>query len=203
MKPIREIIAGSIRFSLVSWVLCGIIYPLAATALAQALFPFRANGSLIRNSDGVVIGSALVGQNWSGPQWFHGRPSATPAKPYNASSSGGSNLGPTSKELWQRLSTDRERLDLAQPKLRVQKLPADMLTTSASGLDPDITVANALIQAPRVAAARGISVKKLTELIAKHVTGRDLGLFGEPRVNVLELNLVLDQNFPTAPIMQE
>lgn len=199
----RDLIVGSIRFSLVSWVLCGIVYPLAATALAQALFPFHANGSLVKKADGTVIGSILIGENWTDPRWFHGRPSATTAvdptnsemtiaAPYNASSSGGSNLGPTSQELWRRLWTDRKRLELSQPPLSGRKLPADMLTTSASGLDPDISVANAMLQAPRVAAVRGLSEEELRSLIEEHITSRDLGVFGEPRVNVLELNLALE-----------
>ncbi len=204
----RDLIAASIRFSLVSWVLCGILYPLAATVLAQALFPLKANGSLARNADGTIIGSVLIGENWTQPQWFHGRPSATigtdpndPNKsivaPYNASNSGGSNLGPTSEQLWQRLSTDRKALEMSQPELSGRKLPADMLTTSASGLDPEISVANAMLQASRVAAARGLPERKVRTLIEKHVIGRDLGIFGEPRVNVLELNLALERAFPS------
>jgi len=199
----RDITIGAIRFSLVSWILCGIVYPLAANGVAQMLFPYRANGSLIQKTDGVILGSALVGQNWTGPRWFHGRPSATVgtdpndpdktiAVPYNASGSGGSNLGPTSKQLWERLTTDRKVLEREHPGLAGHKLPADMLTTSASGLDPDISIANAMLQASLVAAARGISVDKVRALIEKHVIGRDLGIFGEPRVNVLELNLALE-----------
>jgi potassium-transporting ATPase KdpC subunit len=200
----REIITGAIRFSLVSWILCGFLYPLSSNLIVQRLFPFQANGSLVRSEDGTVVGSILIGENWMGAQWFHGRPSATietypsdrekiVALPYNASNSGASNLGPTSEELWKRLSRDRQALDLAQPQLSSRKLPADMLTTSASGLDPDISVENAMLQAPRVAAARGISVSSMRELITKHVIGRDFGIFGEPRVNVLELNLVLER----------
>lgn len=204
----RDLIVASIRFSLVSWVLCGLVYPLAATALAQALFPIQANGSLVRKADGTIIGSILIGENWTEPQWFHGRPSATigaspndPNKsilsPYNASNSGGSNFGPTSEQLWQRLSTDRKALELSQPALSGQMLPADMLTTSASGLDPDISVANAILQASRVATARGLSEEKVRALIEKRVIGRDLAIFGEPRVNVLELNLALERAFPS------
>ena len=203
----RDIIIGSIRFSLVTWILCGLLYPLATTIFAQALFPFQANGSLTRKTDGTVIGSILIGENWTEPRWFHGRPSATtgidpndPDKsipaPYNASNSGGSNLGPTSEQLWQRLLTDRKAVELAEPQLSGHKLPADMLTTSASGLDPDISVANAALQASRVAAARRIPEKQVRALIEKHVTRRDLGIFGEPRVNVLELNLAVERAFP-------
>ncbi len=199
----RDLIVASIRFSLVSWVLCGLLYPLGATILAQALFPIQANGSLVRKADGTIIGSVLIGENWTEPQWFHGRPSAIvgadpndPDKsipaPYDASNSGGSNLGPTSERLWQRLLTDRKALELVQPQLSGQKLPADMLTTSASGLDPDISVANAMLQASRVAAARGLPREKVRALIEKHVIGRDLCIFGEPRINVLDLNLALE-----------
>ena len=199
----RDLIVGSIRFSLISWLLCGIVYPLVATVLAQTLFPFQTNGSLVKKADGTVIGSVLISENWTDPRWFHGRPSATTAAdptdsettiaaPYNASSSGGSNLGPTSQELWRRLWTDRKRLELSQPSLSRQKLPADMLTTSASGLDPDISRANAMLQAKRVAAARGLSEEELRSLIEAHIISRDLGVFGEPRVNVLELNLALE-----------
>jgi K+-transporting ATPase ATPase C chain len=142
----RDIVVGALRFSLVSWILCGFVYPLIATVFGQALFPFQASGSLVTSTDGTIIGSRLIGQNWSGPQWFQGRPSATlgsdpndPEKsipePYNASSSGGSNLGPTSKELAERLLSDRKVLEMEQPKLARELLPADILTTSASGLD--------------------------------------------------------------------
>jgi len=199
----RDLIVGSIRFSLISWLLCGIVYPLVATVLAQTLFPFQTNGSLVKKADGTVIGSLLIGENWTDPLWFHGRPSATTAAdstnpemttaaPYNASGSGGSNLGPTSQVLWRRLWTERHRLELSQPALSLEKLPADMLTTSASGLDPDISVANAMLQAQRVAAVRGLPEEELRSLIEAHIIGRDLGVFGEPRVNVLELNLALE-----------
>jgi potassium-transporting ATPase KdpC subunit len=161
-----DIIMTALRASLVTWVLCGIAYPLALTGLGQWLMPFQANGSLERSPDGTVIGSHLVGQDWNGPQWFHGRPSATtdtdpadPAKtvpaPYNAASSAGSNLGPASKDLLERLLRDRQALETSQPELAGAMLPADMLTTSASGLDPDISPANAALQAARVARARG------------------------------------------------
>jgi potassium-transporting ATPase KdpC subunit len=207
VREVREIIIGALRFSLVSWILCGLVYPLLATVFAQALFPFQSNGSLVTIAGGTIVGSSLIGQNWSGPQWFHGRPSATVgidpdnpsqsvAQPYNASNSGGSNLGPTSKQLSQRLLADRKALELMQPELAGHLLPADMLTTSASGLDPDISLANAWLQAPRVAAARAVTEDKVHSLIAEHVTGRSLDIFGEPRVNVLELNLALVHAYP-------
>jgi len=203
----RDLIAGAFRFSLVTWLLCGIVYPLAVNGFAQALFPAQANGSLARAPDGTVIGSYRIGQNWTGPRWFHGRPSATlgaapnnPDKiipvPYNASNSGGSNLGPTSRELWQRLMTDRKALDLTYPGLAGRRVPADILTTSASGLDPDISIANAMLQASRVATARGATEDKVRALIKNHIAGRDLGVLGEPRVNVLELNLALERALP-------
>jgi K+-transporting ATPase ATPase C chain len=204
----RDIMTTALRASLVAWVLCGIAYPLALTGLGQWLLPFQANGSLERNPDGAVIGSRLIGQAWNGPQWFHGRLSATtdtdpndPAKtvpaPYNAASSGASNLGPTSKDLAERLSADRRALEEAQPELTGAKLPADMLTTSASGLDPDITPASAALQVARVAQARGIPAAAIDALLAQHITGRSLGVFGEPRVNVLALNLALQRAYPT------
>jgi K+-transporting ATPase ATPase C chain len=204
----REILTSAIRASLVTCLLCGLAYPLTLTGIGQWMMPYRANGSLERNANGTVIGSRLIGQAWKGPQWFHGRPSATtdidpndPTKsvpaPYNAASSGASNLGPTSKDLAERLSVDRKALEATQPELAGAKLPADMLTTSASGLDPDISPANATLQVARVAHARGVSPAEINALLERHVTGRSLGLFGEPRVNVLTLNLALQRAYPT------
>ena len=203
----RDIMMGALRASLVTWVLCGIAYPLVLTGLGQWLMPVQANGSLETSSDGTVIGSRLIGQAWNGPEWFHGRPSATtgtdpndPAKtvpvPYNAASSGASNLGPTSKDLAERLSADRKALEVAQPELAGTKLPADMLTTSASGLDPDISPANAALQVARVAQARGVPPADIRALVDGRITGRSLGIFGEPRVNVLDLNLALERAYP-------
>jgi K+-transporting ATPase ATPase C chain len=195
------------RASLVAFVLCGLLYPLALTGLGQLILPFQANGSLERGRDGAVVGSRLIGQQWNGPAWFHGRPSATttgdpddPSKtlpaPYNAANSAGSNLGPTSRVLMERLTSDRIALESAQPGLVGARLPADMLTTSASGLDPDISPANALLQADRVASARGVPAAPIHSLVEQHVTGRSLGIFGEPRVNVLALNLALQRAYP-------
>jgi K+-transporting ATPase ATPase C chain len=188
-------------------VLCGIAYPLALTGLGQWLMPVQANGSLEIDPSGAVIGSRLIGQAWNGPRWFHGRPSATtaadpadPAKtvsaPYNAASSTGSNLGPTSKSLLERLLGDREALQASQPELAGAMLPADMLTTSASGLDPDISPANASLQVARVARARGVPPADINALIEHHVTGRSFRIFGEPRVNVLDLNVALRRAYP-------
>jgi K+-transporting ATPase ATPase C chain len=202
-----DIVSGALRVSLVTFVLCGFAYPSAVTVLGQLLTPFQAHGSLATNADGVVLGSRLIGQNWKDPKWFHGRPSATtdtdpndstktiPA-PYNAASSSPSNLGPTSKALQDRLADDRKALDAAQPGLAGKTLPADVLTTSGSGLDPDISPANANLQIERIAKARGAAPDQIAALVARHATSRSLGIFGEPRVNVLELNLELEKSFP-------
>jgi potassium-transporting ATPase KdpC subunit len=198
----RRILSPAARVSLVTFVLCGLIYPLALTALGQLIFPFQADGSQERGPDGTVVGSQLIGQHWDRPEWFHGRPSATTAAdptdpsrtvpaPYNAASSAGSNLGPTSKTLAERLAVDRRTLEAVQPELAGRLLPADMLTASASGLDPDISPANAALQVPRIARARGVPAARIEALLNQHLSGRSLGLFGEPRVNVLALNLAL------------
>lgn len=202
----REILASALRVSLVTWVLCGLAYPLVLTALAQWLMPWQANGSLETDAQGLVIGSRLIGQQWDRPEWFHGRPSATTAPdptdssktvaaPYNAGNSAGSNLGPASRGLLERLMADRKSLEEEQPELVGRVLPADMVTASASGLDPDISPANAALQAVRVARARGVPVNDIQALIARHMTGRSLGVFGEPRVNVFELNLAVGQAY--------
>ena len=205
-----DIVTAAVRASLVTWLLLGVLYPLAVTGLGQWLLPSKANGSLISAPDGTILGSRLVGQQWNGPQWFHGRPSATtgmdpsdPAKtmpsPYNAAGSAGSNLGPTSQALMARLVADRERLEQLQPELAGKILPADMLTASGSGLDPDISPANAALQVRRVARARGVAAAEVDALLQKHIAGRSFGIFGEPHVNVLELNLALEQAWPTLP----
>jgi len=194
----------ALRVALVTWVLCGLAYPLSVTGLGQWLLPFQANGSLEKGPSGVVLGSRLIGQEWVGPEWFHGRPSATtktdpndPAgmvsAPYNAASSGGSNLGPTSKRLAERISADRQPLEKSQPELTGRPLPADMLTASGSGLDPDISPADAALQVPRIAKARSVAITDVYALLRRHISGRSLGIFGETRVNVLELNLALDR----------
>ncbi|MCL5256520.1 MAG: K(+)-transporting ATPase subunit C [Chloroflexi bacterium] len=188
---------GQIRSALVllaiMTVLLGIAYPLAITGLAQVFFPGQANGSLITGSDGKVIGSALIGQNFTGPGYFHPRPSAAGASGYDATASGGSNLGPTNKKLIdivnQRAIAYRQENGLAAGQL----VPVDAVTASASGLDPDITPANAYLQAPRVAKARGMAEADVRSLVQKHTEGPVLGIFGESTVNVLELNLDLDR----------
>ena len=203
----RQMAVAALRASLVTWMLCGIAYPLALAGLGQWLMPREANGSLERSADGTVIGSRLIGQNWTGPEWFHARPTATtdtdpndPSKtvplPYNAGASGASNLGPASKDLAERLAADRRALEAAQPELAGRKLPADMLTESGSGLDPDISPANAALQVARVARARGVPAAEIAALVERQITPRSLGVFGEPRVNVLALNLALQRAYP-------
>lgn len=177
----------------------GLAYPLAMTAIAGVIFPKQAQGSLIEK-DGKVIGSALIGQEFKEDKYFHGRPSATVAPdpndasktvpaPYNAANSGGSNLGPTSKALNDRVKEDVEKLKAENPTASV---PVDLVTTSASGLDPDISPDAALFQVPRVAKVRSISEDAVRELVTQNTQGRFAGIIGEPRVNVLALNLALD-----------
>ncbi len=196
LKEIRPALVVLVVLTLIT----GLIYPLTITGLAGVLFPVQAQGSLIEQ-DGKVIGSALIGQSFTGDEYFHGRPSATvapdpsdPTKnvaaPYNAANSGGSNLGPTSKALAERLKGDVDKLKQENPGAAV---PLDLVTTSASGLDPDISPEAARFQTARIAAARGLPEARIHELIQSRIQGRLFGLLGEPRVNVLELNLALDR----------
>src|SRR5271166_2861531 len=178
----------SVLMTVVTTILLGIIYPLAVTGIAQMIFPHKANGQLI-SQNGKLIGSSVIGQAFTGPTYFHSRPSAA-GTGYDATSSGGTNLGPTNKTLITRVQQDAEALRAENPGVPV---PVDLVTTSASGLDPHISIAAAEFQVPRVARARGISEAQLQHLIAEYTEGRQFGLLGEPRVNVLELNLALDR----------
>ena len=183
--------AIAIRMAVVTIVVFGLIYPLAMTGIGQLLFPRQANGSLIRQN-GKVIGSQLIGQQFTGPGYFHPRPSAA-GKGYDATASGGSNLGPTSKVLVRDVK-ERIAAEMKQnPGLTRGRIPADMVTASGSGLDPDITIANAEAQISRVAKARAMPEAQVRQLVKANTTGRIFGFLGEPRVNVLHLNLALDK----------
>jgi len=172
--------------------LTGLLYPLAVTGLAQVIFPVQANGSLIRRGeDGRVLGSALIGQPFADPRYVWGRPSATTPFPYNAAASTGSNLGPSNPALVEAVQARVAALRTVDPG-NSMPVPVDVVTASGSGLDPDISVAAALYQAPRVARVRGLDIEVVRQLVAKHTEGRHLGVLGEPRVNVLKLNLALD-----------
>jgi len=196
LRQIRPAFVLLVLFS----ALTGFVYPLAITGVAQAVLPYPANGSLAVDKGGAPIGSVLVGQNFASDRYFHGRPSATQGQdpndasktvdaPYNADNSTGSNLGPTSQKLIDRVKAD---VDAKRAAGWAAPIPADAVTTSASGLDPEISPATAFVEVPAVAKARGLPEEKVRALVAAHVDGRTFGLIGEPRVNVLRLNLALD-----------
>jgi K+-transporting ATPase ATPase C chain len=182
----------AIWMTLATTVLLGIVYPIVVTGLAQILFPRQANGELIR-ANGKIIGSRLIGQPFTSRGYFYSRPSAAGAAGYDPTASGGSNLGPTNKSLLDRVSA---QVNTLQPENPGTPIPADLVTTSGSGLDPDISPAAAEFQVPRVAHERGISEDEVRALVKKHTQGRQLGFLGEPRVNVLELNLDLNAHHP-------
>jgi potassium-transporting ATPase KdpC subunit len=195
LKEIRQ----AIVFILALTILTGLVYPLAMTGIAGTLFPYQAQGSMIEQG-GKVVGSALIGQDFTSDKYFHGRPSATVAPdpndasktvpaPYNAANSGGSNLGPTNKALIERVQGDLEKLKQENPSAAV---PVDLVTTSGGGLDPHVSPEAAFFQVPRVAKARDLPEDLVRQLVEQHIEARTLGLLGEPRVNVLALNLALD-----------
>src|SRR5882724_7519180 len=182
----------AILMTIVTTILLGLIYPLLVTGLAQVAFPDQANGQLIRRADGTIIGSRIIGQPFTRPGYFHSRPSAAGAG-YDASASSGSNLGPTSQKLIDRVKAQVEDLQKENPS---KPIPIDLVTTSGSGLDPHISPAAADFQIPRVARERGLNENDVRQIVSVHTEGRTFGLLGEPRVNVLELNLDLDKRKP-------
>ena len=189
-----SLVAIALRTTLVTLVLTGLAYPLAMTGAAQMLFPYRADGSLVTDSHGTVVGSELIGQAFSRPEYVWPRPSAAGADGYDATSSSGSNLDPTSQKLRDRITADIARLTETNPEAR-GPIPSDLVTASASGLDPHLSPAAALWQAPRIARARNVAPERVSALIEANIEARTFGILGEPRVNVLMVNLALDRQF--------
>src|SRR5271166_75269 len=189
----RKNLLIAVLMTIVTTILLGIIYPLVVTGIAQLIFPHKANGQLI-SQNGKLIGSHIIGQPFAGPGYLHSRPSAA-GSGYDAANSGGTNLGPTNRQLIDRVKADVAHLQAENPG---QPVPIDLVTTSASGLDPDITPAAAEFQVPRLAGERGLSEDQVRQIIRQYTQGRQLGFLGEPRVNVLEVNLALDQLKPMA-----
>jgi len=192
---LRQLVPG-LRIALILTILTGFLYPCIVTGLCRILFPQQAHGSLILK-DGRVVGSSLIGQNFTRPEYFHPRPSAAGRDGYDASSSGGSNLGPTSRQLIHRIRRDIEMFRKGNPEYQ-GPIPVDIVTASGSGLDPHISPASAQAQALRVAKARGVSVERVRRLIAQNIEAPTLGFLGDARVNVLKLNLALDRHFPSS-----
>lgn len=194
MRDTFSTLLVALRVALVTLVATGLVYPLAMTGLCELLFPGKARGSLITDDKGRVVGSALIGQRVQSPAYFAPRPSAAGERGYDAASSSGSNLGPTSRKLRDRAQAELARLRKENPDAP-GPIPADLLTASASGLDPHISPAAALWQVPRVARARGLGAERVRDVVLYHIESRELGFLGEPRVNVLLLNLALDRQF--------
>ncbi len=188
----------AVKLTILLTVLTGLVYPLAMYGLANLFFPAQARGSLVRNGDRVV-GSELIGQNFSSPRYFHGRPSAAGEKGYDATSSGGSNLGPTNRALISAVEARVKAVLAENPGVAPGRIPVDLVTASGSGLDPEISVAAAELQVARVAKARNMDPQRVRELVRKYTRGRWAGIFGEPGVNVLMLNLALDRANATPP----
>ncbi len=191
LAQVRPAIVSTVLFTL----LLGVGYPLAVTGIAQLAFPAKAGGSLVRDASGGVVGSRLIAQGFDAPRYLHPRPSAA-GKGYDAAGSSGSNLGPLSDDL---IARETEGAAAYRAATGQGAVPADAVTASASGLDPEVSPANAALQARRIAAARGVSVAQVEQVIAAHTTGRVFGILGQPRVNVLEVNLGLDARFPVPP----
>jgi len=184
----------AVRTTIVSLVLTGLVYPFLITGFAQMLFPWRANGSLVTDEKGQVVGSELIAQGFANPAYFQPRPSAAGEKGYDAANSSGSNLGPTSKKLRDRIKDDLKRLKEENPDAPAL-VPAELVTTSGSGLDPHLSPVGMMWQLPRVAKARGVTVERVKAVVDANVEGRTFGILGEPRVNVLLVNLALDRQF--------